>query len=204
MNYLDCSVVIFSILEILFFGSGKGSLTAFRSVRVFRTVRAVRIIRTMRVIRIARLFRVLDKMQLIIDVIGRSIGSFVYIALLLFLILFLYCLLGMQIFGGNLYFPPEGLPRANFDTFHHSFISVFQVLTLENWQEILYNSMRIYDGGWAIIPVVFYITLIFVGNYVLLNLFLAVLLESFLTVEEEDLEEEEFKYGNVCFSIYIL
>ena len=182
-----------SLLEILFFGSGKGSLTAFRSVRVFRTVRAVRIIRTMRVIRVARLFRALEKMQLIIDVIGRSIGSFVYIALLLFLILFIYCLLGMQIFGGYLNFPPQGVPRANFDTFHSAFISVFQVLTLENWQILLYDSMRIYNAYWAIIPVLFYITLIFIGNYVLLNLFLAVLLESFLTVEEEDLDEQDEK-----------
>jgi hypothetical protein len=72
-------------------------------------------------------------MQIIIGVIVRSIGSFAYLAMLLLLFMFIYSLLGMQIFGGKFDFD-DGLPRGNYDTFHHSFVTVFVVLTMENWQ----------------------------------------------------------------------
>lgn len=59
---------------------------------------------------------------------------------------------------------------------------------MENWQSVLYDSMRSDDIG-LIVPAVFYIVWIFVGNFILLNLFLAILLDSFL--EEDDPEEED-------------
>ena len=71
-------------------------------------------------------------MQVIIGVISKSIWSFVYIALLLLLFVFIYALLGMQIYGGRFNFK-WGKPRGNFDTFNDAFVTVFQVLTLENW-----------------------------------------------------------------------
>mmetsp|Transcript_42185 Transcript_42185/g.49000 ORF Transcript_42185/g.49000 Transcript_42185/m.49000 type:complete len:224 (+) Transcript_42185:214-885(+) len=131
MNYLDGSVVLLSIVELAFL-SGGGTLSAFR---------AVRIMRTFRVLRVARLLKSLQSMQTIMDVISRSISSFCYLALLLLLFIFIYALLGMQLFGGNMNFD-NGLPRANFDSFNISFVTVFQLLTLENWQNILYDLMR--------------------------------------------------------------
>ena len=182
MNYLDGSVVILSIVELGINsnggGSGKSSLSAFRTVRIFRTFR---------VLRVARLLRMLHSMQVIIGVIQRSITSFIYIALLLLLFIFIFALLGMQIFGGNFNFP-DGLPRGNYDSFNTAFITVFQVLTVENWQQILYDSMRS-DLG-KIIPSLYYVSWIFIGNFILLNLFLAILLDSFI---EQEQEEEEAK-----------
>ena len=68
-------------------------------------------------------------MQLIVSVITKSVGSFMYLAMLLMLFLFIYTLLGMQLFGGRFNFP-EGKPRGHFDNFHQAFITVFQLLTL--------------------------------------------------------------------------
>jgi hypothetical protein len=121
-------VVLLSIFELAFL-SGGGALSAFR---------AVRIMRTFRVLRVARLLKSMQSMQTIIDVIGRSISSFLYLALLLLLFIFIYALLGMQTFGGQFDFD-EGVPRSNFDTFNTAFITVFQVLTMENWQVVLYD-----------------------------------------------------------------
>ena len=73
----------------------------------------------------------MKSMMNIITVISRSLSSFVYLAMLLLLFAFIYSLLGMQIFGGN--FDKEDPPRTNFDTFHSAFITVFIVLSLENW-----------------------------------------------------------------------
>jgi hypothetical protein len=92
----------------------------------------------------------------------------------------------MSIFGGFFNFE-DGRPRGNYDSFPLAFITVFQVLTLENWQTLLFDSMRSSISPYIISA--FYIVWIFLGNFILLNLFLAILLDSFL--EEDDGNEDE-------------
>lgn len=183
MNWLDGTVVSMSIFELLLtaVGGSGGNLSAFKTVRVFRTFR---------VLRIARLLRALKSMKVIIAVISRSASSFVYITLLMFVFIFIYTLLGMQVFGGHFNFP-DGLPRGNFDSFIIAFLTVFQVLTTENWNSVLFDSMRSPEVG-QFIPVIYLVSWIFIGNYILLNLFLAILLDGFVAEDDEevgDLEE---------------
>lgn len=178
MNYLDGMVVTLSIFELAFL-SGGGALSAFR---------AVRIMRTFRVLRVARLLKSMQSMQTIMDVISRSIGSFFYLAMLLLLFIFIYALLGMQTYGGKFYFD-EGVPRGNFDTFNTAFITVFQVMTMENWPDVLTSCMR--SDVNKILTAVYLISWIFVGNFMLLNLFLAILLDSF--ADDDDAESKEKK-----------
>ena len=173
MNYLDGSVVLLSLVEVAFL-SGGGAFSAFRSVRIFRTFR---------VLRVARLLRSMKSMMNIITVISKSISSFVYLALLLLLFLFIYSLLGMQTFGGQFNFK-EGKPRNNFDTFHSAFVTSFIVLSMENWQAVLYDAMR--TSVTKPLVAVYFISWIFIGNFMLLNLFLAILLDSFTDIEDED------------------
>ena len=113
-------------------------------------------------------------MAMIIKVIGSSLSKFIYLALLLLLLIIIFALLGMQIFGGRFDFP-EGTPRANFDSFHWAFVTVFQILSMENWQEVLFSAMRSTNPA----CILYFITWIFLGNFILLNLFLAILLDSF-------------------------
>jgi hypothetical protein len=178
MNYLDGSVVILSIVELAFLSNSGGALSAFRTVRIFRTFR---------VLRVARLLRTMQSMQTIIGVISRSISSFVYLALLLLLFIFIYSLMGMQLFGGQFKDFEGEKPRANFDTFSTAFLTVFQILTMENWQFILYTTMS--QSGWT--AAIYLISWIFIGNFVLLNLFLAILLDSFVEEDEEEKEQED-------------
>ena len=81
--------------------------------------------------------------------------------------------------------PGEDLPRANYESFSIAFVTVFQVLTMENWQQVLYVSMRAAKGSWIFKAVcaIYYISWIFIGNFILLNLFLAILIDGFA---EED------------------
>ncbi len=113
MNYLDGAVVALSIVEITVFNTGNNAISAFRTVRIFRTFR---------VLRVARLLRSLKSMHQIISVIGRSLSSFTYLAILLFLFMFIYALLGIQLFGD--------LDAIYFSDPLSAFISAFQVMTL--------------------------------------------------------------------------
>lgn len=114
MNLLDGSIVMLSLLELAM-GSGGGTLTAFRSVRVFRTFR---------VLRVARILRSLKSMQQIMSVMTKSASSFAYIAVLLMIFLFIFSLLGKQIFGGRFNFE-DGKPRGNYDSFNVAFLTSF-------------------------------------------------------------------------------
>ena len=191
MNLLDGGVVTLSIVEMIMSalggGSGAGSLQAFRTIRVFRTFR---------VLRVTRLLRGLQSMAMVIRVIGRSIMDFILITILMFVFIFIYTLLGRQVFQGKYEFgPDEELPRANYETFAVAFVTVFQVLTMENWQQVLFASMRASNNSpiFKTVTAIYYISWIFIGNFILLNLFLAILIDAFNTEddEEEQLSEVE-------------
>ena len=95
INIFDGLIVTLSLVELTILGgSGKGSsLQAFRAVRIFRVFR---------VLRVTRLIRSLRFMTVILDVISRTMQSFIYIFLLMILFLYIFTLLGMSLFGGSL------------------------------------------------------------------------------------------------------
>ena len=118
--------------------------------------------------------------------------DFVWITLLMFVFIFIYTLLGRQIFQGTYNFgPDEELPRENYESFSIAFITVFQVLTMENWQTVMYSSMHAARGSaiFKTICAIYYISWIFIGNFILLNLFLAILIDSFGEADA-DIEED--------------
>lgn len=177
-NRFDFVIVCVSILELTVL-SGTAGLGAFRVIRVFRVVRIVRYLRSM---------------QVILSVVVRSLPSFSYIALLLFLFAFIYAVLGMQLFGGT--FDPtkiggepgDPLPRNNFDTLHAAFVTVFQVLAGEAWNEVMSDWVAM-TTPWHML---YFMSWVIIGQFILLNLFLAILLDNFGAAgdEEEDLESE--------------
>lgn len=172
MNYFDLIVVTLSLIEIFIISGGSSAISAFRAIRVFRIFR---------VLKVVKILRYLKSLESIVKLIGNSISSLGYLFLLLLLFLFIFTLLGMQIFGGAFNFP-EGLPRGNFDSFHWAFITIFQVLTTENWNDILTSSLRSNLGIWSSS---FLILWIVIGNFIILNLFLAILLDSVGNYKED-------------------
>lgn len=172
MNHFDTVVVILSIIELSILSGSTSAFSAFRAIRVFR------IFRVLRVVRLLRYFNSISK---IIKAVGKSISNFIYLFMLLILFLVIFTLLGMKIFGGQFNFN-EGLPRGNFDTFHWAFVTMFQVLSTENWNDILTSALRSSAGiGGSL----FLVTWVILGNFIFLNLFLAILIESFSEEKDE-------------------
>ena len=102
-----------------------------------RSLKAGRVMRLMRLTRMARLGRMVkhfQRLQGLVKVIGHSLASLVYIGLLLILFMFIFAILGMQLFGGKFNFDETdadggGSPNS-FDTFMDAFITVSLILTL--------------------------------------------------------------------------
>ena len=65
----------------------------------------------------------------------------------------------------------------NFDSFFNSFLSVFDILTMENWNNLLFYMLHSKVN--IVLSLIYLISWIAIGNYVLLNLFLAIILDGF-------------------------
>jgi Ion transport protein len=126
-NDFNAVISILGIVELWMKGSSGSALAAFRVGRLFRAFR---------VLRVTRLLCSLRYMKIIVEVISNSLSDFFYTALLLFLFIFIFPLFGMQVFGGHLV-SGETSSRASFDSLYSAFLAVFQILSLQNWHEIL-------------------------------------------------------------------
>lgn len=179
LNCINACVGIMNIIEIIFADSLRSSnisvsFQAFNTLRIFKVMRMLRLLKPMK------------SMKILLQVIGSAISSFVYTSLLLLLFLFIYSLFGMQLFGGRFDFP-EGRPRQHYDSFFDSLLCVFQLLTIQSWDELHYSSLRAQIPA---VTVAFYVTWLLIGNYILLSLFLAIMLNMFAEADDEDKGED--------------
>jgi len=256
MNVFDALVVFFSMVEIVsnqITGGSGGSLS---------------VLRTFRLLRVFKLARSWKQLNDIIRTIFKSLASIAYLSLILLLFMFIFALLGMQLFGYALEFCdgyppgvapicPEGescpkhrdcyapcteadlsinsgwmewpesgaaglcvkypidysnktilefgdevnvdqieylarlgkvyVPRHNFDDIFWSVVTIFQILTGENWNSVMYDGIR----GTSELASLYFILLVVIGNYIILNLFLAILLDNFGGGNDDDEEIEE-------------
>ena len=142
-------------------------------------------LKVLRAFRVFKMFRYVSSLRVIGEVLLSSLSSFTSIAALLCLFTVVFAILGLHVFGGTNTDPanhfvygvddPSLGGRAGFDTFYHSLLAVFQVLTLEDWEFIMFKSVTY--AGWS--ASVFFVSWVIVGKYTFLTLFLAVTMEAF-------------------------
>nr|XP_020444099.1 voltage-dependent L-type calcium channel subunit alpha-1F-like isoform X2 [Monopterus albus] len=127
---------------------------------------------------------------------------------LLFLFLIIFALLGMQLFGGKFNFDETQTKRSTFDAFPQALLTCFQILTGEDWNVVMYDGIMAYGGPVfpGMIVCVYFVILFICGNYILLNVFLAIAVDNLAGGErdkkkkdkkKEGAEEEEAEEGEV-------
>lgn len=163
-NALDILVVVSSYLDIIF--SDFASFTALRSLRLLRV------------------FKLLSwgSLRALTSTILNSMSSIFYLIIIYLLFLFTMSLIGMHTFTGKINTKIE--PVQNFQDFIHSFLTVFQLTTKENWLNIYWNLMDANSNDFiqSIITILYMMVTIIIGDFIILNLFLAILIQTF----EED------------------
>ncbi|OWZ15606.1 Voltage-gated Ion Channel, partial [Phytophthora megakarya] len=195
-NLFDAFVVVMGLLEMAmsppsFMSENrpkKGSVSSLRSLRLLRVFKLARNWRSLRVL---------------LNMIGRALASIANFGVLLFIFIYIYALVGMQFFGNAMRFDANGyptpynirefwagtVPRLNYDTFLWSMVTVFKIITTDNWNENMYELIRS-NGIYA----AFYtISLIVFGNFIMMNLFLALLLDQFSTDDDDQAQEKEIE-----------
>lgn len=150
------------------------------------------VLRAIRILRVARVMRFLRFLSLIHKLISLKFSSFLYICVLLSLMIVLYSLIGVQIYHDISQF--YGF-RQSFATFFTAFLAVFQLITVENWTDL--EILLLKSQVSQFITFFFIFSLIFLGNYVLLNLLLGILLDGFTDLRlENELISQEYREIN--------
>ncbi|XP_063174304.1 sodium channel protein type 2 subunit alpha-like [Candoia aspera] len=139
------------------------------------------VLRSFRLLRVFKLAKSWPTLNMLIKIIGNSVGALGNLTLVLAIIVFIFAVVGMQLFGKNYEHckckisEDCTLPRWHMNDFFHSFLIVFRVLCGE-WIETMWDCMEV--AGQALCLTVFMMVMV-IGNLVVLNLFLALLLSSF-------------------------
>ncbi|XP_070610909.1 voltage-dependent T-type calcium channel subunit alpha-1I [Erythrolamprus reginae] len=161
-NIYDSIIVIISIWEII--GQADGGLSVLRTFRLLRVLKLVRFMPALR-------------RQLV--VLMKTMDNVATFCMLLMLFIFIFSILGMHIFGCKFSLRTDTgdtVPdRKNFDSLLWAIVTVFQILTQEDWNVVLYNGMAS-TSPWASL---YFVALMTFGNYVLFNLLVAILVEGF-------------------------
>lgn len=200
-NIFDGTVVIISIVEMIVSrfiegGLGGGAISSLRAVRLLRVFKLARSWTSFRDL-LAKMIVTLKDIQ--------------YFACLLVLFMFIFTLLGMELFAYRVRFnnedkekPIDGegvedpyYPRASFNTPGLGFTTIFIVFIGEDWNSVMYDHTR----SQGVFCILIFMVIFIVGNLIMLNLFLAILLQNFEEPPGKE-EEHQVETGPSSFTLF--
>uniref|UniRef100_A0A673XYX7 Voltage-dependent L-type calcium channel subunit alpha n=1 Tax=Salmo trutta TaxID=8032 RepID=A0A673XYX7_SALTR len=167
-NRFDCFVVCGGILE-----------TVLVELQIIPPI-GISVLRCVRLLRVFKVTRHWAALSNLVNSLLNSMKAICSLLLLLFLFLIIFSLLGMQLFGGKFNFDETQMKRSTFDTFPQALLTCFQILTGEDWNAVMYDGIMAYGGPVfpQMIVCVYFVSLFVVGNYILLNVFLAIAVDN--------------------------
>uniref|UniRef100_A0A8C7HWP4 Voltage-dependent N-type calcium channel subunit alpha n=1 Tax=Oncorhynchus kisutch TaxID=8019 RepID=A0A8C7HWP4_ONCKI len=178
-NCFDFGVIIGSIFEVIWAVVKPGASYG------------ISVLRALRLLRIFKVTKYWNSLRNLVVSLLNSMKSIISLLFLLFLFIVVFALLGMQLFGGMFNFEEE-TPTTNFDTFPAAILTVFQILTGEDWNAVMYHGIESQGGvRWGMFSSIYFIVLTLFGNYTLLNVFLAIAVDNLANAQELTKDEEE-------------
>ncbi|XP_051499718.1 LOW QUALITY PROTEIN: voltage-dependent L-type calcium channel subunit alpha-1F-like, partial [Apus apus] len=167
-NRFDCFVVCGGVLETTLVERG-----AMEPL-------GISVLRCVRLLRVFKVTRHWASLSNLVASLLNSMKSIASLLLLLFLFIIIFALLGMQLFGGRFSFDETQTKRSTFDTFPQALLTVFQILTGEDWNAVMYDGIMAYGGPVfpGMLVCIYFVILFICGNYILLNVFLAIAVDN--------------------------
>ncbi len=175
-NIFDFSIVAVSLLPI----GGRQFVMVFRMARLLRAL---------------RLLTMLPRLQILVSALLKSIPALGYVGILLLLHFYIYAVMGTFLFRDN--------DPIRFGNLQRSMLSLFQVVTLEGWNDVmhsqLFGSDVNYSDEWRALPEaanrvstphpyaapLYFVSFIMLGTMIMLNLFTGVIIGSMQEAEDQ-------------------
>uniref|UniRef100_A0A8C2IMI8 Voltage-dependent N-type calcium channel subunit alpha-1B n=1 Tax=Cyprinus carpio TaxID=7962 RepID=A0A8C2IMI8_CYPCA len=171
-NCFDFGVIVGSIFEVVWAAIQPGASFG------------ISVLRALRLLRIFKVTKYWNSLRNLVVSLLNSMKSIISLLFLLFLFIVVFALLGMQLFGGQFNFEDE-TPTTNFDSFPAAIMTVFQILTGEDWNAVMYHGIESQGGvRGGMFSSVYFIVLTLFGNYTLLNVFLAIAVDNLANAQE--------------------
>ncbi|NWQ95281.1 SCN5A protein, partial [Burhinus bistriatus] len=173
-NIFDSIIVTLSLIEL--------SLPKHKGKKERRKGGTLSVLRSFRLLRVFKLAKSWPTLNTLIKIIGNSLGALSNLTLVLAIIVFIFAIVGVQLFGRSYgenshKINKNGKPRWHMMDFFHSFLVIFRILCGE-WIETMWDCMVVAEQPLCLL--VFLLVMV-IGNLVVLNLFIALLLNSFST-----------------------
>ncbi|KAH8283438.1 hypothetical protein KR018_001668, partial [Drosophila ironensis] len=193
-NIFDLLIVTASLLDI-----------------IFELVDGLSVLRGLRLLRVLKLAQSWTTMKVLLSIIISTIGALGNLTLILVIVIYIFAVIGMQLFSKD-YTPEKFDPdpafkprpfvyfRWNFNDFFHSFMMIFRILCGE-WIEPLWDCMRAEEEQGASTCFAIFLPTLVMGNFMVLNLFLALLLNSFNSEELKSKKEAMGEESKLARSI---
>ncbi|MDQ6996553.1 MAG: ion transporter [Mariprofundus sp.] len=132
--------------------------------------------RLARLLRVLRLISVIPELRLIVATLMRSIPSMGNIMLLMSVIFYIYAVAGQQLFHAH--------DPVHWGNIGISLLTLFRIVTLEDWTDLMYTAMEISPYMW-----IYFVSFVMVGTFVIINLFIAVVINNLEEAKAERLAE---------------
>ena len=178
LTVLDNAITLFFLVEILFrFAACPvkrrflmdgwnlfDTLVVIGSLIPLDNSEAVLLGRLLRVFRVLRLVSVVPELRFLINSLLKAIPRMGYIALLMFIIFYIYAAMGSMFFAS--------VDEVLWGDVAISMLTLFRVATFEDWTDVMYATMEAYPMSW-----IYYLTFIFLTAFVFLNMMIGAILE---------------------------
>ncbi len=134
------------------------------------------IARLARLLRVLRLISTIPELRLIVATLMRSIPSMGHVMLLMSIIFYIYGIAGYHLFHVH--------DPVHWGSLGVSLLTLFRVVTLEDWTDVMYIAMEAYDWAWL-----YFVSFVIMGTFVIINLFIAVVINNLEQAKAEQLKE---------------
>ena len=191
-NRFDGLVVSFSLVDV--------ASTYLVDIPGFEAGQSLQIFRAFRLLRVFKLARNWGSLYSVIRSIVNMLGNLQDLLLVLLLLIFVFALLAMQLFGGHV----VDFERDLFDSIEHAMVTVFIIVTGENWNTLWMQTQE-QLGDWT---AAYYVVLVSVGDYIVMNLVISVVISSVVEGEislkvQNEWDADEWHLGEDvgCFGL---
>ena len=123
------------------------------------------LLRLIRLLRVLRLLSALPGLQVLVMALVHSIPRIGQMAMLAALLFYIYAVIGVTLFHEH--------DVEHWGTLHISLLSLFRILTLEDWTDLMYKGMELYPSSW-----VFFVSFVLFGTFIVFNMLIGIILNS--------------------------
>ena len=190
---LDISITIFFLIEILIrFFAEKKKIAFFKdgwnifdlvivvSSLIPTTGSSILVLRLLRLARLLRIISFMPELRFVIEALVDSLKKSFYVLVLIFILLYIYAVAGVILF--------EDVEGGRFEDLGEALLVLVQIMTLSSWEEVMLTITDVYPYAWA-----YFVSFVVLSSIIVLNLFVAILVDVVSERRREDLEKKLLK-----------